>query len=362
MTTVDFRLGGRMRRHRPVKAWADVRPVLGLAVWAVLLATDVQAQRAGMDVHGRPPTSVADSSGAADSLREGTDVRARAFRPRRFWGGMGAFAVADAAAMYGLSRLWYSGQGQTSFAWYTDRLQTLYDGVPDDGWLDDWHTYAQQDKGGHFVVAWHLARVFGEYGRWSGLSRGQAGLFGGAMSTFFQSQIEVLDGFAVEYGASRTDVLANLAGGAVGGLQVAYPEWGWFTAKYSYHRSPYYDETTNYVGNALKDYQGISYWLVVRPEQLLDEGAARWWPGWLAVSLGYSGTDLAHPISGRTPGGGLGGPVHRRQFFLSLDIDWLATADLPQPYRTLARFFSFVRVPAPAFEFGARTRWHWLYY
>ena len=290
------------------------------------------------------------------------EVRARAFKPRRFWAGMGAFALADAASMYGLSRLWYGAQGQTSFAWYTDRLQVRYRNAPDDGWLDDWHTYAQQDKLGHFVVAWHLARVFGEYGRWAGLSRRQAGLFGGAMSTLFQSQIEVLDGFAADYGASRTDLLANLAGGAVGGLQVAYPQWGWFTAKYSYHRSPYYDETTNYVGNALKDYQGISYWLVVRPEQLLAERAARWWPGWLAVSMGYSGTDLAHPISGRTQGGGLGGPVHRRQFFLGLDVDWLAAADLPQPYRTVARFFSFVRIPAPALEFGARTRWHWLYY
>lgn len=316
------------------------------------------------DVRGRPAVLVSDSSQAADSSRADAapQVRTSRFKPQRFWVGMGAFTAVDVAAMYGLSELWYSAQGQTSFAWYTNRLRTRYQNAPDDGWLDDWHTYAQQDKLGHLVVAWHLARVFGEYGRWSGLSRWHAGLFGGAMSVLFQSQIEVLDGFAVDYGASRTDVLANLAGGAIGGLKVAYPELDWFTAKYSYHRSPYYDEATSYAGNALKDYDGISFWLVVRPERLLREKAARWWPDWLALSFGYSADSLAHPISGRSPTGGLGGPVHRRQFFLGLDVDWLATADLPQPYRTVARFFSFIRIPAPAFEFGAQTRWHWLYF
>ena len=340
--------------------------LVALAAWMTGLTAPLCAQNAVPKTIGRPVPVVLGSAYAADSLRVEAEtmppVRKQMFKPYRFWGGLGGFALADAATMYGLGKLWYGAQGQTAFAWYSDRLRTRYKNAPDDGWLDDWHTYAQQDKGGHLVVAWHLARVFGEYGRWAGLSQRQAGLFGGTMSVFFQSQIEVFDGFAFDYGASRTDVLANFLGGTIGGLQVAYPGLNWFTTKYSYHRSPYYDVASGYVGNALKDYDGISYWLVVRPERLLNEKAARWWPDWLAVSAGYSGTGLAHPLSGRTATGGLGGPVHQRQFFLSLDVDWLATTDLPQPYRTVARIFSFVRIPFPALELGARTRWHWLYY
>lgn len=284
------------------------------------------------------------------------------FQPKRFWTGMAAVAVADMAVMYGLSQLWYGGQERGPFQFYSDRMAERYGPEYDDGWLDDWDNYVQQDKLGHAVVAWHLARAFGEFGRWSGLSRRQAGLFGGTMSGLFQSQIEFFDAFSYSYGFSRTDVLANFVGAAAGGLQVAYPELTWFTAKYSYHASPYYDEGTNWVGNALKDYDGISYWFVVRPERLLPEAAAARWPDWLALSVGYSGTGLAHSLSGRTEEGGLGGPVHRRQFYIGPDLDVLTAYDWPQPFRAIAGFLSFARIPAPALQLTPELRWYWVFY
>ena len=302
---------------------------------------------------------------SADTIRTASEEDAPRFHPRRFWPAVGGLVALDVGVMYGLSELWYSDQ-DASFKWYSDRLEDRYPHFEGDGWLDDWHTYVQQDKGGHLFVAWQLARVFGEYGRWTGMTNEQAGLFGGAVSALFQSQIEIFDGFAKDYGASRTDVLANFVGGAVGGLQIAYPDrLSWFTAKYSYHPSPYYQEDVSrlppltYVGNVLKDYDGISYWLVVRPEDLLTGQAKTYWPDWLAVSAGYSGDGLGHPISG------VGGtPEHRRQLYLSLDLDLLGrhTRDWPQPYRALAGFFAFIRLPMPALQLAPGLRWHWLYY
>lgn len=270
------------------------------------------------------------------------------FRSDRFWYGVGGFVAADVVVMYGLNRLWYSGHDRTSFHWY-----------------NDWNTYVQQDKVGHMFVSWHLARVFGEYGMWSGMSRRRAGLFGGLMSAAFQSQIEVFDGFSEAFGASGTDIAANVVGGVIGGLKVAYPDrLSWFDAKYSYHPSPYYQEDVSdvapfrYLGNALKDYDGISYWLVVRPSNRYAE-----WPEWLGISVGYSGTGLAHPLSGRFEEGGRGGPVHRRQVFVGPDIDLLALRDdWPQPFRAIASFFSFVRLPAPAVQLTPEVRWYWIYY
>ena len=309
------------------------------------------------------PAQASEEAAFCDTTRQsGSPQEEESFHARRFWPVMGGAFAVDVGVMYGLSELWYSEKGG-QFKWYSDRLQDRYPSFEGDGWLDDWHTYVQQDKGGHLFVAWQLARVFGEYGRWTGMSRRHAGLFGGAVSAFFQSQIEIFDGFALEYGASRTDIMANMIGGALGGLQVAYPErLGWFTAKYSYHPSPYYDESISnpvlgYVGNALKDYDGISYWLVVRPERLLHRPARRVWPDWLAVSMGYSGDGLGHPISGVN-----GTPEHRRQLYLSLDVDVLSTNDWPQPYKALAGFFSFVRLPMPALQLTPDLRWHWLYY
>ena len=292
-------------------------------------------------VHGVATAQSPDSSG---------------FKPGRFWPGVAGFAAADVVTMVGLNSLWYSGHERTPFHWHGGRR-----------WDDDWNTYVQQDKFGHAIVAYHLARVFGEYGLWSGLTRKQAGVFGGAVSAVFQSQIELFDGLSEEYGASRTDILANIVGGAAGAAKVAYPErLAWFTLKYSYHPSPYYDEEISsaaplrFLGNALKDYDGISYWFAVRPSEL--EISDRW-PSWLGVAVGYSGTGLAHPVSGLTEEGGAGGPTHRRQVFIAPDLDLTDVREKwPQPFRGIAGFFSFLRLPAPALQLTPEIRWFWVYY
>lgn len=294
-------------------------------------------------------------------------LRPRQFDAFRFYGGVWALTAGDIAAMTALSNLWYTGE-RVDWHWYSESP-----GQPDDGWLDDWHTYVQQDKFGHLFVAWQLARVFGEYGKWAGLSHEQAGLFGGAVSAFFQTQIEFFDGFDPGYGASRTDMVANFVGGLIGGLQVAYPEQlSWFEAKYSYHRSPYYDPNVSdnpvigYMGNAIKDYDGISYWLVVKPEKLLPEQQRQVWPDWLGLAVGYSGKNLAHPYSGLTEpwlkGQGLPSD-HQRQFFVGPDFDLISRLPVPKALRPVRTFFSFIRVPAPALEITADgLRWHWLYF
>lgn len=309
------------------------------------------------------PPSVVVRTPRADTAGEASGRR---FHAGRFYYGVGAVVAADAVVMVGLSDLWYTER--VPFHWYADSGQ--YDtGIPDDGWLDDWHTYAQMDKGGHLFVAWELARAAGAYGRWSGLSDRKAGLFGATLSAAFQSQIELFDGFDPAYGASRTDLAANVLGAALGGAQVAYPErLGGFAPKLSYHRSPYYDRTIspaaplNYAGNVVKDYDGLSYWLAVRPATL---GAPAWWPRWLGAAVGYGADGLAHPVSGIGADGASDGPKHTRQLYLSLDLDVLTTERdrLPRALRPVAAFLSFVRVPFPALELGGRgARWHWLYY
>jgi uncharacterized protein YfiM (DUF2279 family) len=263
----------------------------------------------------------------------------REFHPVRFWGGLGAFAAVDLAVMVGLNELWYRDYERGPFHWHDDR--------------DNW---AQQDKVGHMLVAYQLARVTGHYGRWSGLTDRQAGLFGAGVSFVFQSQIEILDGKSTQWGASWSDIAANATGSVLGGLQIAYPGLSWYTFKYSYHRSPQYDPRTGYVGNALKDYEGISYWLVLRPERFLPESASARWPDWLAVSIGHSAENL---MSARpTPE-----HPHRRQFYAGLDLDILSSVEWPEPWmRTVAGFLSFVRIPAPALQITPRVKWHWLYW
>lgn len=315
---------------------------------------------------GAGPAFAQSAEGAAPQAEASEE---RTFRPVRFWGGIGGAVAVDIPVMYALSTVWYGEDERQSFHWYSDVTPPGQPSdIRDNGWLDDWNTYAQQDKLGHVWVTWHLTRAVGAYGRWAGLSDGQAALFGGVVSTLFQTQIEVYDGFSNVYGASRTDILANAVGGVVGGLQVAYPErTGWFAGKYSYHRSPYYNEEANIFSNAIKDYDGISFWLSVRPKKLLEGRARELWPGWLGLAVGYSGTNLGHEYSGWAPGGeSNGGPdfVHKRQLFIGPDLDVIrwAAERAEEPWRTVGRLLEFVRLPAPALQLTPEVRLYWVFY
>ena len=298
---------------------------------------------------------------------------ARRYRPKRLWLGVAGYAAIDVPVMYGLTQLWYDEESRTSFHWYSDSDNATASGQLDDGWLDDWNTYVQQDKLGHLVTSWHLARIFGAYGRWSGLSDGRAGLFGAVMSTAFQTQIEIYDGFDRNYGASRTDLLANAVGAAVGGLKVAYPErLGWFEAKYSYHASSYYDASKGsnaafrYLGNTIKDYDGISYWLVVRPDELLTGRVRQRWPDWLGLSVGYTADGIEHALSGRREArlGAGPGTEHERVLLIGPDFDLLhfAAEHAPEPWASFADALSFIRIPAPALQITSGLKMHWLYW
>ena len=301
---------------------------------------------------------------------------ASSYHPQRFWYGVGSAAALDAVFMVGLASIWYSDSTRTGFHFYSQSENVTGGSSSDDGWLDDWHTFAQQDKLGHVWTSWHITRIVGGYGRGAGLAPAEAGLFGGIVSTVFQTQIEISDGFSETYGFSRTDALANLVGSTVGGLKVAYPErLDWFEAKYSYNPSPYYGTQTTgvdggnplgYLGNAIKDYDGITFWVTVRPEEFLPGRAARRaWPDWLALSAGYGGDGLAHAISGMSyPDSPPDAHdyEHRREFYIGPDLDFLHTLDLPQPFQAVARALSFIRLPAPALQLAPEVRWHWVLY
>jgi len=298
-------------------------------------------QRAATDVQIRrtvPPDSIA------------TSTREEPYRPRRLWWGVGGAVALDAAGMVALHRLWYANTAQTRWHWY--------DQPGGRRWYDDWFTYRQQDKLGHVYGAWALTRLGFAYGRWSGLPRRNAVLLGMGASTVFQSQIEFFDGFSAAYGASRTDLLANVAGSALAGTELLFPEHtDWFALKYAYRPSPHYDPSAT-LGNAIQDYQGITFWLSLRPHRLLPQRAQPYWPDGLAIAVGHSGTGLERAVSGFD-----GSPRHRRQLYVGPDLDLGALLDDgPRWLRPVGRALSFVRLPLPTLQVAPDVRWHWLHF
>lgn len=271
------------------------------------------------------------------------------YHPGRLWWGVGSAAALDVGGMVLLHQFWYSNTERTS--WH------FYDRAGGKRWYDDWFTYKQQDKLGHLYSSWALSRAAIAYGHWSGLSRRNAAFLGMGSSLFFHLQIEFFDGFSDRYGASRTDLLANATGSAIAGLQHLYPRsTNWFALKYSYHPSPYY-EPSRYLGNGIQDYQGITFWISLRPERVLPSRASSFWPDWLALSVGHSGVGLGHPVSG------VGAtPEHRRQLFVGPDIVVGELIDLPDSWSAVEHVLSFVRLPLPVIQVTPNTDWRWAYF
>lgn len=273
----------------------------------------------------------------------------RKYRPRRLWWGVGGAVVLNAGAIAFLHKIWYGSAGTTSWHWY--------DKPGGRGWYDDWFNYVQQDKLGHLYNSWELTRLAAAYGQWSGLSRRNAALLGAGATTFFMAQIELFDGFSEIYGASRTDLLANATGSVLAGVQHLYPDGtDWFTFKYAYHPSPYYEPDKS-LGNLITDYQGFTFWLSLRPERMLPFRAQSIWPDWLALSVGHSGIGLDHPFSGRG-----NTPEHRRQLLIGPDVIVGELVDLPRSMQALEHLLSIIRLPLPAFQIAPRARWHFVYF
>ncbi len=256
---------------------------------------------------------------------------------KRLLTGTALLAVADVASIVGLSTLWYADYEQGSFHFH-----------------NDWQNWQQQDKLGHTAAAWQIARASASFAKWSGLNGRQAAIYGFATSTIYQSQIEVLDGFSERWGASPGDIAFNLIG-ALGGAYEGVADGPLpFTLKYSYHKSDNYDNSTSILGNLVKDYDGISHWLVLRPD--LISPSLDWWPAWLGLSIGHSADGLTRAVSSAEE-------PHERIWMVGLDFDFLREIKVENPYlRGFLKTFSFVRIPAPALQFGRKVKFRPLYF
>lgn len=258
-------------------------------------------------------------------------------------------SIGYGATLLGLSELWYKGYPRSSFHF-----------------LDDAREWQQVDKAGHTVTAYLEARYFSQMFRWTGMPQRNAALWGGFVAFMAQNTIEVFDGFSAHWGASPSDVVANLLGAAAMTSQellwqeqrillkvmphfVSYPE-----AELQQRADDLYGKTA--LQRFIKDYNAINVWLSINPASFFpQQKKARW----LNVAIGYGA------------GGMFGGyknewydrdgvyhnredVVRYRKFFLSLDVDFHRIPTRSPYLRMLFDVLNIVKVPAPAIEWNTK--------
>ncbi|MBI3138006.1 MAG: DUF2279 domain-containing protein [Sphingobacteriales bacterium] len=280
-------------------------------------------------------------------------------KKQRSWLVAGANVVGYSTAMIGLYNAWYKNYPQSRFHTF-----------------NDWSEWKQVDKVGHFYSAYIESRGSMELWRWTGMDRKKRIWIGGMSGAFYQTVIEVLDGFSAEWGWSWADFTANMLGsGTLVAQELAWDEQR-IQFKFSFHRKTYNDPGLNHrsdvlFGNTmaerlLKDYNGQTYWASVNLKPFFPGSKL---PGWLSLSVGYGAEGLFGGTQNLAKDDNGNIIFNRpdikryRQWFLSPDIDLTKIKTNRKGLRFLFTVLSAFKFPAPSLEFSqGRLKVHALHF
>jgi len=260
----------------------------------------------------------------------------------------GANIVGYGAIMVGLYSAWYKNYPQSGFHSFND--------------LSEWK---QVDKVGHLYSAYIESRASMELWRWTGIDKKKRIWIGGMSGAFYQTVIEVLDGFSDEWGWSWADFGANILGsGALVAQELAWNDQR-IKLKFSFHYKKYNDAALNQRSDKLfgkneserflKDYNGQTYWASANLKSFFPKSNL---PAWLSLSVGYGaegmfgGTEnIAKDNNGvitfnRTD-------IKRyRQWYLAPDIDLSKIKTNKKGIKFMLSVLSAFKFPAPSLEYS----------
>lgn len=247
-------------------------------------------------------------------------------------------------ALVGLNQLWYKGYKKSSFHFINDN----------NSWL-------QMDKFGHLTTSYFVGVLGIKTYQWAGFNRKQSIWIGGLTGTFFQSAVEILDGFSEKWGASSGDLVANSLGSLLAISQQLYWDEQKVLLKYSFNPSEISNTNPQLFGNnliqkSLKDYNGQTYWLCFNFEDVFNS-SSYYLPKWLNLAFGYGADNMysdAYSLSHE---------LGYRQFFLSLDINTDELNISNKFVKNLVNLFGFIKLPMPTIEYSqGKLIFHNLYY
>jgi len=255
-------------------------------------------------------------------------------------------SVLSAGALLALNELWYKDFPRSNFHFINDN--------------NDWK---QMDKIGHFMTAYYLGKIGMDALDWAGVSKKNQLIYGATYGFAFLTAVEVLDGFSKQWGASPGDILANAAGsGLLIGQELLWKEQR-ITVKYSFNQTDFAKQRPetlgeNYIQQALKDYNGQTYWLSANIWSFYKDSN---FPKWLNVAVGYGAEGMLFG-SNTLQNSMLQNPY--RQFYLSLDIDLVKIPTKSKILKSVFSVINFIKIPAPTLELdtNGRIKFHYLYF
>ena len=231
-----------------------------------------------------------------------------------------------------MNELWYKNYPKSNFHFINDNSS----------WL-------QMDKMGHIATSYYSGVNGIKLYRWAGIDDKKAIWIGGLRGTFYNSIIEILDGFSENWGASMGDFASNSFGSFIAISQELYWKEQRILIKYSYSRSDLSYQNSelfgdNFFQRTFKDYNGQTYWISMNINSIFTSDNSQF-PDWLNLALGHSAKDMTSPNNTTNDG-------RYRQFFLSFDIDLMRIKSKNKILSVLSNVFGYIKIPFPTVEYS----------
>ena len=302
--------------------------VAALALWSAA-ASGVAVGQTPFEP-GATPITLARSpsdSAAGTTANAGCPLTPTQVRAARVGVGTG-FVAGNAYLYHYFKKAWWSGERAPKFFFHAD-----------------WDLeFRDQDKFGHMLGGYHLARI-----GYAGLKEACVGekkaiIWSAAYAALFQLQIEIFDGKFNKYGFSYADMIANTTGQAMAVAQELHPALRSIKPTFSYHKTRALKNGVNAELRPSLDYSGQTYWFSADMSQLLPNAAKPYWPSFIRLSAGHSITDWIDP---NPPGNA---QRAKRKILLSLDFDPEKLPGNAPLWRSIKHTLSYYRFPAPALQ------------
>lgn len=230
------------------------------------------------------------------------------------------------------------------------QVNSFWDSTTTFRFIEDGDYALYADKFGHAWGAYINAYVASEGLMASGLSWEAATLGGAGISLAYQTYVEIMDGYGTIWGFSWSDMYANFAGIGWFLAQHYVPFLQNFTYKTNFFPPPWFGQNARESSTIfIDDYSGWTFTLAIDVYNLMPSSWRKYWPNWLNIDVGHAVRNLKYKE---------GDPVYT----IGLDINPVRLLpDGPNFLNWLKQGFNYIKIPAPAFEFGKETHFRLLY-
>ena len=238
---------------------------------------------------------------------------------------------------------------------------------------DDWEYTCQLDKIGHGFVAMTISRTVTELYTYAGVSRESSLLIGTICGLGWQTYVEIMDGYGINWGFSPSDFVSDVIGVAYPVAQEYYKPLKNFNIKHSYYPSAFLtkgvwwpinetDENGEPImqlekkNNFSEDYAGQMFWLSVNIHEYLPKNIQRYWPDWLSIAVGYGISKWNGYLETA------GYRVTDRELWLSFDYNLEKLPGDTKFLIMLKRILNQIHFPAPAVRLTPSVIWYGLFF